>query len=102
MVTKIITKSNEKVRASIYESLSTSKGENHINNIQKWEKNYGIKIDRKAINKALKTILKIKVEPRIKTRKLKGKKKRKEVTKQSKPANNNNMLPRANSNNDNR
>merc|ERR1712081_44618 len=68
IVTKIITKSNEKVRASIYESLSTSKGENHINNIQKWEKNYGIKFDRKAINKTLKTILKMKVEPRIKER----------------------------------
>ena len=31
-------------------------------------KNYGIKFDRKAINKALKTILKMKVEPRIKER----------------------------------
>ena len=68
MVTKIITKSNERVRASIYETLSTSKGENHTNNIKKWERNYGIKFDRRTINKSLKATLKMKIEPRIKER----------------------------------
>ena len=47
LVTKIITRSNEKVRATVYETLVTAKGESHINNSKKWENNYNIRIDKK-------------------------------------------------------
>ena len=71
LVTKIITKSNEKIRATVYETLVTTKGESHIKNSKKWENNYNIKIDNKTIkNSTLKTTMKMKVEPRIKEKML--------------------------------
>ena len=70
LVTKILTKSNEKIRATVYETLVTAKGESHINNSKKWENNYNIKIDNKTIKNSIKTTMKMKVEPRIKERML--------------------------------
>ena len=68
LVTKILTKSNEKIRATVYETLVTGKGESHINNSKKWENNYNIKIYNKTIKNSIKTKMKMKVEPRIKER----------------------------------
>ena len=68
LVTKIITKSNEKIRATVYETLVTAKGESHTNNSKKWENNYNIKIYNKTIKYSIKTTMKMKVEPRIKER----------------------------------
>ena len=44
------------------------KVENHTNNTKTWENNYGIKFEKKTINKSLKATLKMEIEPRIKER----------------------------------